>query len=364
MRLPLLALLGCGAPALAAPPDAGSRPTAALVVGAAPGPSAAELTALRARAAERYRLVDDGELRAALEQLARPQTAEERVRAALATARQRLRLFDLPAVAAALATARAAAAALQPTPEGRALLAEVGVRQAELALVSNDEPTAARAMALALSAAPSLALDARYSPPLRAALARAQKGAAVAPRRAVAVTTSPPGAEVTLAEARRGATPLALAAVPAVPEIVWLTREGYVPRVEVLEPDATRLAATLHPLGVAQRLLPLVEAVRGSDGPDRRGAAQALAAALQVDALLVTDAAGAAVEYARPSPSSSASPAATTLTDEPPPPPRRRPWYRRPTVWIVTGAFAAVAVATGLTVGLLQPPSYSITCCR
>jgi len=332
-------------------------PRAALVVGAVPGPDAARLALLRTELGARYLLLEDPRTRASLESVVHLPSPAERLGRALVRARQRLRRFDLAGVHDELREARTAAAQMSPTAQARALAAELGVREAELAVVEHDDAAAARAMALAISAAPSLQLSPGwYAPSLLSLASRTRAAAAAAPRRRSMIRTTPPGVEVTLGGALRGVTPFTLDDSPNLPELVWLTRDGYLARAEVLEPGAD-LNVSLQPLGESDRLAQLVDAVRGSEGERRLAAALALASALAVDVVLVTASDGSMpTAYARVSapPPSLARPPIVAEKAEPasprPLPPSRKPWYRRGWIWGVAAGLIVAGTVAG-TVG-------------
>jgi hypothetical protein len=310
-------------------------------------------------------------LQAALERFTHRPSPEERAREALARAHARLRRFDAAEARRALDEARAAAGELSPTPEARQLAVQVSVQEAELALVQNDNAGGVRAMRLALAADPHLALDeTRVAPPLVALLARARDELAHAHAVTLTVISQPPGARVWAGEAWRGETPLALE-LPEGPTLLWLARDDF--RVHALAARATAgatLTATLEPLDPADRLRPLVDAVRQTAGAARREAALALAGAIGVDALLVVDAGSSPELYGRPR-AAAAAPAPAPAVDVAAPAPRalspapRQPWYKKAWPWLlIAGGSAVAATAVGLGVRFGTSTINTITCCR
>jgi hypothetical protein len=358
--------------ACAAAGTANADEKCALVVASEPAPNAAALGAARASLASRCRFVSDPELLATLERFVRRPAPEERGREALARAHARLRHFDAAGARRALDEAWAAAGEMHPTTEARDLAAQVRVQEAELGLVQNESAAGVRAMRLALAAAaPRLVLDeARLSPPLLALLTRARSELAHAKPVGVSVTSQPPGARVWAAGSWRGETPLSLE-LPEGPNLVWLVRDDFRPYALAFEAGAGQAAAaaTLVPTDPAERLRPLVDAVRQTSGGARKEAASALARALDVDALLVVETGSSPELYAR---SEAATPAPVSLRRDAALPlqlraaaPPRRPWYKKPWPWIaIVGgtAVAATAVTLGVTFGTSTVTT--ITCCR
>jgi hypothetical protein len=262
--------------------------TAALVVGAPPAPAPAQIEAARATLGRRYRLVGDDDVRAVLEGFARRPPPAAGVREALDRAHQALRRLELGAVKSALAEARARSTRLPPTAESAAIMTELALREATLAQLEGDERAEVAAMTLALSIDPDLRLDPdRHPPALTKLLSRVRAGAARATAVSVHIESQPPGAAVIVAGRRRGVTPFVIEVSHAGPQLVWLTRDGSFPRA-VRTDEAARGPIALEPLDAEHRLGPLVDAVRQIGG-ERRPAAEALAAALGVDAIAVLD---------------------------------------------------------------------------
>jgi hypothetical protein len=306
-------------------------------------------------------LLDDPGARAVLERVVRVASPEERVRAALERAHQRLRRFELAAVKQSLEDARAASLELPPSPEGRALAAEVAVREAEAALVDNDAERARAALSFAFAIEPALIIDpVRESPPLVEQAGRARAEREAAPRVRIRFESTPPGARVLAGAAWRGETPLELE-LGAGPQLVWLAREGHQTRAQLVDAQAGgRVSFTLAPLDEAARLQPLVDAVRRSEGEPRRQAALALAAALRVDVIAVLGGADAPILYERATPAPLAGELAT---------PRRAPssrrWYQKGWVWgVVAGSALVLGAVAGVAGYYGQPERVVGTCCR
>ncbi|HUS66804.1 MAG TPA: PEGA domain-containing protein [Kofleriaceae bacterium] len=332
------------------------------MAGGAPGPDEPHLEQARATLGRGCRLLDDARTREVLERISRTSSAEERVRSALQRAHLRLRRFDFAQVQQLLDEARAAAGALPPSAEGRALAAEVGLREAEVALVAGDVAAQMRGMSLALAIDPALKLDPAREPPTLVQLlehVRAERGSRA--RLNVRVETTPPGARLFVAGEWRGETPLMVDLVQG-PHVLWLSRDGYRARAErVVASAGVAVEVALEPIGEVERLRPLVDAVRQSDGERRGQAALALAAALGVDSVAVLDAgADAPALYTRPPP---VVPRGAELRRAEAP--RPRPWYRRGWVW---GTIAGAAVVIGVVAGVAgyygTPEQVSATCCR
>jgi hypothetical protein len=359
--LAIVALVGVALPAAA------ETQRCALVVASDPGPDPVTLEAVRTALASQCRFAADATLQTALEGFARRPLPGARVRDALVRAHARLRRFDADGVRHALDEASAAAGDLPPTPEARVLAAEVRVQEAELALVQNDSAAGLRAMRLALAANAALTLDeSRATPPLLALLLRARADLAQAGRVAVTITSQPAGARVWAEGGWRGETPLVIE-LPRGPTLVWFARDGF--RIRTLIGDASTgatLQATLEALNSAERVSPLVDAVRQTAGGARREAALALAGAIAVDAIVVVEAGASPQLYARPlalaparrEPARRASPLL-------PQRPWYKPWYRKAWPWILVvggAAAAATAVAVGVTFG--NSTTTTLTCCR
>ncbi len=357
----LLLIALCSAHAAAAPS------TRAALVLASPGPDDARLAAVRSHLSAHYQLIDAAAVRETLEHFRRDPGPEERVREALGRAHQKLRKFDLSALSRALGEAREAAAGLPPTIEGRALYAEVSVREAEAAALAGDSAASAHHMRVALSADPSLTLDpARHPPALVELCTRARAELTAAPETGMGVATVPPGVRVFTAGAWRGETPLVLSGLKAGPQVMWFVRDGY--RSKAVQRDTEQLVPTPHPPGSgptgdlpimleslddSARLQPLVDAVRRTTGEGRRQAALALAAALEVAVVAVLDAGDMPVEYRRE----------TLRALETPLTPRK--WYQRGWVWgVVASGVIVVAVVAGVAGYYGQKEELSVSCCR
>jgi hypothetical protein len=174
---------------------------------------------------------------------------------------------------------------------------------------------------------------------------------------------------VWVAGAWRGETPLSLE-LPDGPTLIWLVHPEARTRALVAQASAgAAVTAKLEPVEAAERLRPLVDAVRQTAGGARREAALALAGAIGVDALVVVEPGSEPEVYGRrppPPPAASAPPpllAAPTLRAVSPP--RQRPWYKKPWPWVLIvggAAVAATAVAVGVTLGTSTVGT--ITCCR
>jgi hypothetical protein len=368
MKHALLCMLALTAQATTATAESSAQaPSAALLI-EAPSP-AARVEEARRQLSPRYRLVGERTL------LEEPTDRAAQPRAALERAHQRLRRFDLNAVASELADARAAAAALEPTAEARALTAEIEVREAELAIVQRDPRAQERAMALALSARPDLTLDPeREPPPLVALVARTRSAIARAPRAILHVESTPPGAQLWVGGVPCGTAPVELE-LPLMPQVISAVLDGYQPTSVRVADAAHPVTLALRPLDGRQRLQQLVERIRRGDAAQRRQAAEALAAALPADAVFLLGSDGALRELTartapppppRPislSPSSSAARPAIATTAAAPAP--ARPWYRRGWTWGIIAGVAAAAVVAGV-VGYLAtpPPAVDLTCCK
>lgn len=344
--------------AAAAAASAGEPPRAALVVGAPPAPPADAIDRARADLARRYTLVDEAEARAVLEGFRRAPSPAERARAAIERAHALVRRFAMDQAFAALDEAEAAARELPPTAEGRALAAEVQVRRAAAALPAGRDAEAARAMALALSIAPGLALDPARDPPALLALCERVRSARAASRVEVAIESDPPGATIAVGGAELGPAPRTIDLPPG-PAWIAAALPGRAARAEAIDAAAgARLTLALPPLGPADRLGPLVDALRVAGGEARAGTARALAEALAVDAIAVVEGAGPLRIFSRAAP----APAVRLVTLPPPP----IPWYRRNWVWGV-GAAVAAAVIAGVVLAVVVPPgrdTVGFSCCR
>jgi hypothetical protein len=346
-------------------PPASATERCALVIASQPEPEAAALASVRRALAARCQPIDDAALRAVLEGFDRPPTAEERVREALARAHARMRRFDGAGVHQALEEARTAATELPPTAEGRQLFAQLALHSAEQALVERDAAAQLKALRLALAAEPELQLDeALASPPMVALLARARAELSRAPRVAVPIDSKPPGARV-WAAGWRGETPLTVELAEG-PTIVWLSRPGHRSRaLQVAVANGAPITSELKPLTEAERLRPLVDAIRQSAGDARRQSALALASELQVGAVAVLDpGATAPVLFEPPRPFVAAAtvnelPVVSTRTKA------RRLWYKRAWPWVlIVGGAAAAATAVGVGVGYGTQQPATLTCCR
>ena len=340
----------------------------ALLVASQPQPEAAALEALRHSLAGRCRFEEAPPVRAVLEGFERPPSVEERTREALARAHARMRRFDAAGVEQALEEARSAAVAAPPTVEARQLFVQLALQEAELgAVLGHDAAAQTRAMRLALAADPDLTLDeARASPAMVALLKRARVELLAAPRVHVRVASQPPGAGV-WAAGWRGETPISIE-LPVGPAIVWLARAGHRGRAVVLDAaDGAEVSTALEPLSDAERLRPLVDAVRQAPADRRQQTSLAVAAELRVDAVVV-------LEPGATSPTVYEAVAPRILPTTPPPAaapivatpsPRRHPWYKKAWPWIViVGSAAAAATAIGVGVAYGGGQDLSLSCCR
>jgi len=347
--------------AVAVPARAAER--CALVVAAQPEPDEAALEAAR-RALPGCELVADPALRGVLEGFERPATPEERARDAMGRAHGKLRRFDAAGVHQALDEAWAAAVELPANAEGRQLVVQLALEQAELAVIEHDAAAQVRAMRLALAVDPELRLDeGRASPATVALLGRARAEAAHAAPVTVEIVSQPPGAQV-WAGGWRGETPLSQA-LPEGPAVVWLSRPGYRNRaLRLTVAPGARVDAALEPLSEAERLRPLVDALRQSAGETRRQPALALAAALGVHAVAVVEASGGAPTVYAPEPPAPAAVAADLLVI-PAAPSRRSPWYKKTWPWVlIVGGAAVAATAVGVGVAYGSPSVPTLSCCR
>ena len=338
---------------------ADAAPTAALVLGAGPEPNEANLRRIRQTLARDFRLIEDPKIRAVTEGFAHAPSAKERVTSALERAHSQMRRFDLEAVRQSIDDAEAATRSLSPTAEGRALAAKVALRRAELAMVEHDLVEQSRAMALALSAEPSLQIDLERDPPTLAMLAeRVRAEQSHAPRASLRVVTDPPGADLYLDGAARGRSPIEIRDLPKGPHLIWATHAGHSARVERVEvASAAEISLLLPLLDEEQRIGPLVEAVRAARGEDERASALALASSLGVDVVAVLR----STEGDRPTlyrRTALVSPPSARESN-------RRPWYRRGWVWGVAGSVLVTVTTVGLAVGLSGGhDNVSLTCCK
>ncbi len=344
-------------PADAVTEPSSPRRTLALVV-RADGLGDAAIARVRERLSETFMVVSEPANRRVLESFSEPEPAEKKVRDALERAKERLRVFDLPAVREALAEARSAATRLPPTPDGRRLAAEVAVREAATALIGKDRAEAQRAMRFALSADASLKLDATQEPPpLMALLAETRTTMAREPSARVQLR-----GPVGLQACQLTCAPLPLSIdLPPGPAVIWAIGEGYLPQALWFEArPGGEVSIDPTPVAPAEALRPLVRDIRAASGEAQRSAALALANALRVDAIAVLD------------PSAPDSPAIYERVTAPvavippvtQPPPEPQPWYRRPWVWgTAVGVGAAVVIAV-VIVGLSAPSQVQVQCCR
>jgi hypothetical protein len=339
----------------------------ALLVAAQPQAEPAALEAVRQSLGGRCRFEEPPAVRAVLEAFDPPPSPEERTREALARAHARMRRFDVAGMRQALDEARGLAVSAPPTSEGRQLFVQLALQEVELLTVAGQNTGAqVRALRLGLAADPDLTLDeARASPAMVALLQRARVELLAAPRVSVRVESQPPGAGV-WASGWRGETPLAID-LPAGPAIVWLARPGYRGHAVLFDAgDSAQVTTELEPLSDAERLRPLVDAVRQAPPDRRRLAALAVATQLRVDAIVVLEpgATAPAIYEAAPRPLvPGPAPAAVPGLASPVPP--RRAWYKKAWPWIVIVASAAAA-ATAVSVGVVygSGQNVTLTCCR
>jgi hypothetical protein len=146
---------------------------------------------------------------------------------------------------------------------------------------------------------------------------------------------------------------------------LWLARPGH--RVRAVLFDAAENAPVLtdlEPLSDAERLRPLVDAVRQAPPDRRRQAALTVAAQLRVDAIVVLEPGATAPTVYETAPRPLLSLPSPTVAPGVAVPPRR-PWYKRAWPWLVivgSAAAAATAVSVGVVYG--SGPNVSLTCCR
>ncbi|MBK7862534.1 MAG: hypothetical protein IPJ65_28785 [Archangiaceae bacterium] len=281
-----------------------------------------KLDTLRTRLTPQLELTDSPEVRRVLEQ---PDDAERRVTEALARARQALRKFDLETARAALSAARESISELAPTRSARALAVEVAVREAEVTLVASKSADLSQPFGVALAIDPTLSLDRDlFSPPLVAQLSSIRAARDRAPRITLEVDTTPPGARVFAAGQEHCCTPLYLK-LGAGWQVLWAQRDGYQPnllRLSASSNGPVSMALTAQP--AANRLKPLVEAVRALEPADEASAARALLAELHVEVLVVVE------QGAEPRQYRAAPPAAVTApvpqVEQPPAGPQRHRW--------------------------------------
>jgi hypothetical protein len=320
------------------PVPSAPRPRAAVV--AAPGCGAGCLTAARAQAADRFELPPlDPELQRLLEGGQRPRSPEERTKEALTNAKEQLRRFDLLAARITLDAAWAVAEGLPPTREGREIVVEVAIRDAELALVAGDSPRAIEAMQLALSVDAQLQLDpTRYSPTLLRTLERARASRERALPSTLSLATEPNGAHVSTSGADRCTTPCRLDLLEG-QHLLWLQLDGYAPKMIRLKLPTQARPVSLDKLPAPVQTASLIDALLRARGPQRESLATELARGLGVDELILAEPGGV----------TAALPSLQKLPDSGPPPPEqqgRSPWLRG-------SGWALVAVAAGLCAGAI-----------
>jgi hypothetical protein len=311
------------------------RPKAALVVAGPARLEEAEVAAIRRRQGASLEWLDQPDIRRALEGFEHVRSAEAETEEGLVRAHERMRRVDLAGVEQALAEAERASARVAPTPEGRALVAELLVQRAILAITQNEPSLARKRMAEALSADPAMQLSGtQYPPGVIRLWEQARADAAAAPRVAIGVDSVPDGATVTSEGATRGQTPIRIELSQG-PHLLWLTRYGSLPRLRRLEAaPGLEVSERLQPIEDGQRLRALVLAIRQADAAHRREPCEALRAALAVDLVVVAQDASAAgasacggvASIATEVPSPLADPAALAITRERPS--HERPWYR------------------------------------
>jgi hypothetical protein len=263
------------------------KPRAALVVGVGAGASSIKVEQIMVKARERYELLDEPELRLVLEGSAATPRAEDRLRAALQRARQSLRRFEMAPSRAAITDGYAALKELAPTPEGIELAIELALRDAELAQVERDVSRQRLAMQLALSIKPDLTIDLRQYPPTLQHLLGKVSAAQRRVHTKVQVLSRPEGASIYVAGQARGAAPLELSDLFSGRHLIWAALEGYAPQAAIMDlPSDRPIELSLSRASLVARLSPLIEAVRRTQGHERREGCMALASALGVDAIL------------------------------------------------------------------------------
>jgi hypothetical protein len=367
----LAASMAWGDEGPAPPQEPTPRPVAGLLL-SSPGLPPSSVERMRAELSHRFRLVNDASVRETLEGFAETATPAQKVKEALARAHEQMRTLDLALVRRTLARAQADALHLPPSPEGRQLAAEVGVREAMAALLAHEPHEAERAMRHAFSADPSLSLDARKEPPPLIDLEDwVRTKLRASSRVSVRVTATPLGARLRLGS-QRGTAPAVFEGVPTGPQVVWAEAEGYASQALWFDagPEVSP-AIVLQPLGEAQRLRPLIDAVRQTDGDQRRAAALALLSALKLDALVIAggdpDVAPVVIRPAVLVPNDAVVDNRRTGPIGPPPPVVEPPsWYQHGWVWVVIGGGALLAGgAAALTVRYFTGPTQvNVTCCH
>jgi hypothetical protein len=346
-----LATVLLAAPDLPAP----ARSRVALVVRALPSPEPGRLAATREQLGQKYFVLDQARLRVVLEGFARAPAPEELVRRALLSAAQQLRRFDTTGADRTLSEARQAALSLQPTDEGRDLVAQVAQQEALLGLLKRDIPGQRRAMAVALSARPALQPDPDAWPPALIELLKETRARqAASPKVTVEIESTPAGATVITGTGTAGLTPVTLIVASGSPFVVWLARSGYAPRCERIEPDSPRASLALERMDEEHRFGPLVDALRAAEAAQRPTAARALAEALEIDAIALWDGlANEPVVYEARPPAVALSPpalGAALLAERELSP----PWYRDPLGDSLLGGAVVGAGLTAVAFGVGQ----------
>ncbi len=242
------------------------------------------LSTPRSELRRRYDLLDVEEVRQALEGAQRVVAPEESSREALRALTGALRRFDFEASRSALERAWQATRAVGPSAEGRSLALELCTLQAQLAVLTDDDALLTKAAAFSLSIDSRWVPEVRIPPQVRARLtqARARLSTEAPTNREVKVL--PASAKVVLDGTER---PPGFLSTPAAGAVVWLTAVGY--DGQLVRLTEGRVEVHLEAEGRAQRLQPLVAAVRSAREDARRPAAVALGKELAVAVVLLDD---------------------------------------------------------------------------